>query len=500
MSCESSPDGNEAKVQHFAYVVLGGGIAGVTCTETLSLLCPEDNILLITASPLVKTITNFNQITKTLEEFDIKEESGDKLQQKLKNTTVIFTRVTSLTASNKTLQCSNGQTYSYCRLCLCCGGIPKIIAQNPLVFGIRDTETVNVFQQKLAGARRIIVVGNGGIATEIVYEIEGCEVIWAIKDKNISSTFVDGGASKFLLSKLYEDKEAKPPVSKRLKYTHHEAAVGDSSSSDKASVMGSALGPDWMTERPFTGQYQTSHNVHVEYLVEVAHVHTPEQYSQAQLKHTHLKKFIDRDDWPVYVELTNGSVYGCDFIVSATGVTPNTQPFLQGNDFKVAEDGGVCVSNEMLTSEPDIYAAGDMCHAAWEHSPNWIQMRLWSQARQMGLYAAKCMRAHQHKEEISLDFCFELFAHITKFFNYKVVLLGKFNGQGLPEHDLLLRTTPGMEYIKAVMYEGRMHGAVLIGETDMEETFENLILNQMDLSQFGEDLLDPGIDLEDFFD
>lgn len=43
-----------------------------------------------------------------------------------------------------------------------------------------------------------------------------------------------------------------------------------------------------------------------------------------------------------------------------------------------------------------------------------------------------------------------------------------------------------------------MVGAVLIGETDLEETFENLILNKMDLSQF--DLLDPSVDLEDFFD
>ena len=31
--------------------------------------------------------------------------------------------------------------------------------------------------------------------------------------------------------------------------------------------------------------------------------------------------------WPVYVELTNKAIYGCDFIVSATGVDPNIGPF-----------------------------------------------------------------------------------------------------------------------------------------------------------------------------
>ena len=48
--------------------------------------------------------------------------------------------------------------------------------------------------------------------------------------------------------------------------------------------------------------------------------------------------------------------------------------------------------------------------------------------------------------------------------------------------------------------DGRMQGALLVGETDLEETFENLILNQMDLSAFGVDLLDPNIDIEDYFD
>ena len=34
---------------------------------------------------------------------------------------------------------------------------------------------------------------------------------------------------------------------------------------------------------------------------------------------------ISDDDWAVFVELSNGKIYGCDFVVSATGVTPNTK-------------------------------------------------------------------------------------------------------------------------------------------------------------------------------
>ena len=54
--------------------------------------------------------------------------------------------------------------------------------------------------------------------------------------------------------------------------------------------------------------------------------------------------------------------------------------------------------------------------------------------------------------------------------------------------------------MKLVLSEDRLFGAVLIGETDLEEVLENLILNQIDLTPFKDSLLDPQIDLEDFFD
>ena len=101
-------------------------------------------------------------------------------------------------------------------------------------------------------------------------------------------------------------------------------------------------------------------------------------------------------------------------------------------------------------------------------------------------------------------FCGELEGTTPKndlFILMQVVLLGKYNAQGLgSDHELMLRCTRGQEYVKVVMQNGRMMGAVLIGETDLEETFENLILNQMDLSSYGEGLLDPDIDIEDYFD
>ena len=136
------------------------------------------------------------------------------------------------------------------------------------------------------------------------------------------------------------------------------------------------------------------------------------------------------------------------FFISATGVSPTGDQYR--DEVEVDTEGGEVVDH-MVTSDPDIYAAGDICSASWEPSEHWMQMRLWTQARQMGIMAARAMVAHTQGEQIQLDFCFEMFAHVTRFFDFKVVLLGLFNGQKLDnDYEVLLRVTPGVEYIKVI--------------------------------------------------
>ncbi|XP_074861004.1 pyridine nucleotide-disulfide oxidoreductase domain-containing protein 1 isoform X2 [Carettochelys insculpta] len=464
------------------FVVVGGGIAGVTCAE---------------------------RVSKTLEEFDVEEQPTAVLEKRYPNIKVIESGVKQLKSHEHKIFTEDGKEYVYEKLCLCTGAKPKLIfEENPYVLGIRDTDSAQAFQKHLAKAKRIAVVGNGGIALELVYEIEGCEVIWAIKDKAIGNTFFDAGAAEFLIPKLTAEKSETEITCKRTKYTT-EGSEKEEGSVAAASKIGSALGPDWHEGLHLKGAKEFSHKVHIETLCEIKKIYLQQEFKQ--LQKTSLSFPEDNSDkqnahpdeemWPVYMELTNGKIYGCDFIVSATGVVPNVKPFLDGNNFDLGEDGGLKVDKHMCSSIADIYAAGDICTASWEPSPVWQQMRLWTQARQMGWYAAKCMVADSLGESIDMDFSFELFAHVTKFFNYKVVLLGKYNAQGLDlDHELMLRCTKGQEYIKVVMQNGRMMGAVLIGETDLEETFENLILNQMDLSAYGEELLNPDVDIEDYFD
>lgn len=55
-------------------------------------------------------------------------------------------------------------------------------------------------------------------------------------------------------------------------------------------------------------------------------------------------------------------------------------------------------------------------------------------------------------------------------------------------------------FVRVLLLRGRMVGAVLVGETELEETFENLILDCLDLAGLGPALLNPAVELDHVFD
>lgn len=464
-------------------VIVGGGIAGVTCAESLHFLLPQQKVVLVTASPVVKAVTNVVPMGKNIMQFDVRERDALSLQTDHPNLSIVEDVVAEVDISKRRVLLKSGTEMEYKQLCLCMGARPKLIAENnDRVVGIRDTESVANFANKLKGAKRIMIVGNGGIATELAHELRALQVVWVIKDAHISATFVDPGAAAYFQDKLYgksEDKGDDKEPSKRMRYTVSGGKISKSGG-------GASLGPDWQKSIQLDSGTSLPKTLTVEYECEVAEI--LENVEQ------------DGEKWPIYARLTNGAVVGCDLIVSATGVVPNSD--LKGlESLEKGADGGYLVDWKMETTQAGIFAAGDVCSAGWQRARQWFQMRLWTQAHQMGRYVAKSMASTLNNELFYQDFCFELFTHVTRFFNQKVVLLGLYNGQTLDNcYEILLRVTKGEEYVKLVLVDGKIQGAVLIGETDLEEMCENLILNQLDVSIYGEDLLNPDIDIDDYFD
>lgn len=473
------------------FVIVGGGIAGISCIETLSFYCQTESILLLTESPIIKAATNLVALGKSLTRFDIEQKHASTLP---KNVQIVTDRLHVIDSQQRIIRTAERNCiikYEY--LCICTGARPKLLDQvnesnQKYILGIRDTESVNDFEKRIQNSRKIVIVGNGGIASELVYELKNVAIEWVVKDKYVSQTFVDPGAATFFQNRIKNkscgagssSQPERPRLVKRMRYTE------DVDESVKKS--GAALGPDWHTLFNLTGKNDD--------LPEAVRIHY-----QTEVKDISISPYHDDDSFPVQVTLQNGQLLECDFVVSATGVKSAINFQMVSEPFQFGPDGGIFVNDLMETSIGNIFAAGDVCFAGWEWAQHWFQMRLWTQARQLGAMAGKTMAAKFNGEQIYPDFCFELFGHVTQLYGYQVVLLGKYNGQGLEgKYEALLRVTQDKEYIKYVLVNGKLQGAILIGDTGLEETTENLILNQLDLTPYGDDILDPDIDIEDYFD
>lgn len=171
------------------YVIIGGGIAGVSCFEELksaivgsklSGVQEQNSITLITTSPTIKSVsrmyivctvsawyicqyvlclrgtlamqvTNVVHLTRTLESFDIEERAADAVLCD-SHTSVVIGTVIKINTQHRVVCLQDGSELPYDRLCICTGAVPRLAVHHPRVVGLRDEEVressvlVTVFQ------------------------------------------------------------------------------------------------------------------------------------------------------------------------------------------------------------------------------------------------------------------------------------------------------------------------------------------------------------------
>nr|CDJ97708.1 FAD-dependent pyridine nucleotide-disulphide oxidoreductase domain containing protein [Haemonchus contortus] len=460
------------------YVIVGGGIAGVSCLRQLLVsLHSSDNIILISASKRVKTVSQWRMVGQYTEQFDVNEDDMVSDDPRL---LFIQAEVVGWNYKTKELFLSDrSDSVKYDRLCIATGALPSTPFSNDKVLTIRDTESAELLQHRLEGAKQVAVVGNGGIATEVVFELKGVNVTWIIRDDSISSVFFNPSIAEFFKERVEVGRQEgakNAGVLKRPRYCLDECGEQRTA----RNVAGCALGPDWISSLSFKD--------------------CSEGRSLKIIRNVEVQKVADVNGG-LKLTLSNGCEVQCDCVIWATGVVPATSIWTDNCDkLQISSvDGGIIVDDAMRTPIPGVYACGDVCSVSWSApSENWKQMRLWTQARQMGDY---CARSMMSDGDVDKDFCFELFTHTTSFFGYKVVFLGDFKAERQPEGWYTIeRIIEDDQFVQCIMFNHRVVGAVLVGETDLEETMENLILNKTDLERIEENFLDPQIDIEDYFD
>ena len=88
------------------------------------------------------------------------------------------------------------------------------------------------------------------------------------------------------------------------------------------------------------------------------------------------------------VMLSDGTRIEADMIIVGVGVAPRTE-LAAAADLKI--DNGIVVDEHLRTSDPDIFAAGDIAHAYNPRLGRHIRVEHWANARRQGVVAAKAM-------------------------------------------------------------------------------------------------------------
>ena len=408
---------------------------------------------------------------------------------------------------------------------------------------VRDAESVDALRERTRRARRVLLVGNGAIAMELADALcrddiardersavlrkpsrtetvanrkndenrNDRELVWAARHAAIGDAFFDRDAAAFLAD--VAEREGLTRASEPLEELDvTETPKRDVTKKPVRSRAGNAAGPDWTrrarAKPPSAKDARGAAARFRRFRLRVAP--GAELASVVPNDASHEKNH--KNQFPATAVLSDGSRFGVDLIVSAAGVDPGPNvAWLPEERVSRGSDGGVAVDATFRAlgdaGAKGLFAAGDAacCDARrLDPSTRWFPMRLWSQARVSGTYAARVMCGEADAQ--AWGFNYELFAHATRFFGVKVILLGLYNAQKLdaePASDLVSysrRDDVTNTFARVLLLRGVMVGAALLGDTDLEETFENLILNQTDLTRFGPALLDPETDLGDYFD
>ncbi|CAN8072272.1 unnamed protein product [Agarophyton chilense] len=406
------------------------------------------------------------------------------------------------------------QPYSVC--CIATGASPFIPGplrasefQN-IILTLRDDHSVQHLANALSGSRAILVVGAGGIAMELVHEITNCHVIWLVRN-HIGGSFFDERAAN-ALSSLFDIQ--KPVRSDALKDDDNIEDAGCQRTNPKrinvrsistAPATAAAVGPQWLRLRDSPIHYGKAGVVQkVQAPIAFLHGACEKQIKILEgCEVMQLRKDV-KQEWPVMVELSNGDLVGCDRIVVTTGVTANvdwlSDSSIELASFQDGRDGGIVVEAGLLESSVScVFAAGDCASVRPTGDSDWFQLRLWSQALVHGRVAAQNMAGRLGFGESYAGLEYDVFAHSTKFFGKRVILLGRYNAQGLGRGYREYERC-GEDYLRVVVKDGRVRGAILVGDVDGAEVFENLILTQLNIDWLGERIVDKETDLDEFFD
>ncbi len=180
--------------------------------------------------------------------------------------------------------------------------------------------------------------------------------------------------------------------------------------------------------------------------------------------------------------VSDGSEIDFDILVMAVGVRPRTE-LAEAAGIKCR--GGIQVDERQLTSEKDIYAAGDAVLAMDIVLGKPTLNALWPVAALQGKYAG----ANMAGEEVPYPGCNSM--NSVEFFGLPVLSAGIVNPPG-SGYEVIIREDSEGEYRKAVIKGDTLVGMLLTGKIEKAGILTSLIQEKANVKRIKSCLLDEG--------
>jgi NAD(P)H-nitrite reductase large subunit len=184
------------------------------------------------------------------------------------------------------------------------------------------------------------------------------------------------------------------------------------------------------------------------------------------------------------VVLRSGEVIPTDIVLFAIGVSPAVD-FLSESELKV--NRGVLVNERMETNIPNIYAAGDVVELDNILMGRKQVIAIWPNASDGGKVAGENMLGGENEFRGSFPM------NSIEICGIPTISMGITEPEN-QDYEVLIKEKEG-EYKKIVIKDGRIIGAVFVGNIDRVGIYCGLIKEGMDVSGFKERLLDDDFGL-----
>ena len=217
-----------------------------------------------------------------------------------------------------------------------------------------------------------------------------------------------------------------------------------------------------------------------------------------------LKEVIGRNGRVTAVQLLDGSTLKCDMLGFAVGITPCLELIQETN---LARDRGILVNEHLQTTDPDIYAAGDVAQVYDPLTGKSALDSLWNPAREQGGVAGFNMAGRKTAYLKSAPF------NVTRLAGLTTTIIGVV-GRGkdddmigiargdsetwreLPEA-IVAQSGFEINHMRLMVAEKTLVGAILMGDQTLPWPLQKMVAGKADISSIRDLIMQPDAPLAD---